>query len=85
MQPVDEKSSSEPDKKERRVKATAGLMAVAGIAIVGIAFAAIIILWAGRLRRLVREPSRATGRQDPFWFLRPEKTLPMPQKEEEVD
>lgn len=68
---------TKPDEKERRVKLTAGLAALAGITIIGIVFGAMIIIWAGRLRRMAREPVSATGRQDPFWFLRPEKiTLP---------
>ncbi len=73
-----------PDEKERRIKLTAGLAALAGIAILGIVFAAIIIIWAGRLRRMVREPIPPTGRQDPFWFLRPEKTV-LPKETDEMD
>lgn len=65
-----------PDDKERRVKLTAGLAALAGITILGIVLGAVIIIWAGRLRRMVREPLPATGKQDPFWFLRPSKSLP---------
>lgn len=66
-----------PDEQERRVKLTAGLAALAGIAILGIVLAAVIIIWAGRLRRLVREPTTPTGKQDPFWFLRPGKLPPL--------
>ena len=65
-----------PDEKERRAKATAGVAALAGITILGVVFAAVIIIWGARLRRLVREPLPATGRQDPFWFLRPDKSSP---------
>lgn len=82
--PAADKRFPKPDQKKRRLKATAGLMAVAGIAIVGIAFAAVIIIWARRLRRLAREPIPTTGRQDPFWFLRPEKTL-SPRDTDEID
>ncbi len=78
------KTPTKPDEKERRIKLTAGLAALAGIAIVGIVLAAIIIIWAGRLRRIVREPTSSTGRQDPFWFLRPEKIV-LPQDTDEID
>lgn len=65
-----------PDEKERRVKTAAGMAALAGIVIVGIVLGAVIIIWAGRLRRMIREPLPPTGKQDPFWFLRPSKTSP---------
>jgi len=81
---TDGKNPIKPDEKERRIKLTAGLAALAGILIVGVVLSAIIIIWAGRLRRLVREPIPATGRQDPFWFLRPEKTL-LPRDSNEID
>jgi len=67
-------SPVKPDEKERRVKLTAGLAALAGITILGVVLGAVIIIWAGRLRRMVREPLEATGKQDPFWFLRPTKS-----------
>lgn len=73
-----------PDEKERRIKVTAGLAALAGILIIGVVLGAIIIIWAGRLRRMVREPIPPTGRQDPFWFLRPQKTR-LPQETDEMD
>lgn len=81
---TDGKNPIKPDEKERRIKLTAGLAALAGILIVGVVLGAIIIIWAGRLRRLVREPIPATGRQDPFWFLRPEKTR-LPRNTDEID
>ncbi len=72
---TDGKNPTRPDEQEKRIKVTAGLAALAGILIVGVVLGAVIIIWAGRLRRIVREPIPATGRQDPFWFLRPEKTI----------
>lgn len=79
---VDSPPSPNPDEKERRIKFTAGLAALAGIIILGVVLGAIIIIWAGRLRRIVREPTPTTGRQDPFWFLRPDKTLLSPDTDE---
>jgi hypothetical protein len=76
---------TKPDEKERRVKLTAGLAALAGIAIVGIVFAAVILIWGARLRRIVREPLEATGKQDPFWFLRPSKSDQVLLKKDEED
>ncbi len=74
---------AKPNEQERRVKVTAGLAALAGITITGIVLAAVIVIWGGRLRRLVREPLTATGRQDPFWFLRPKKSVPTETTESE--
>lgn len=59
---------------EKQIKAYSGLAALAGIVIAGLALAALIILWAGRLRRQLRRPlpeCDAPGRD--FWFLKPPK------------
>ncbi len=78
-------SSSKPDDEpatvpgpnrptERQKKAYSGLAALVGIVIAGLALAALIILWAGRLRRQLRRPlpnADAPGRD--FWFLKPPK------------
>jgi hypothetical protein len=61
---------------EKQKKAYSGLAALAGIIITGIALAALIILWAGRLRRQIRRP--LTGGGEPsrdFWFLKPPKPI----------
>lgn len=58
---------------ERQQRAMAGLAAVAGIAIIGIALGTLIILWAGRLRRITREPLPSSQLQNEFWFLKPPK------------
>lgn len=65
-----------PVHKERQARVTAGLAAVAGIAIVGVGLGAGIMLWGARLRRRNRQPLAPTGRQDAFWFLRPSKAVP---------
>jgi hypothetical protein len=62
-----------PDEREKRRTALAGLAAVAGIAIIGVALGALIILWAGRLRRINREPLPRTCAQNEYWFLKPPK------------
>ena len=63
-------------KLEKRKKATIGLAAVGGIAILGIGAIAITMLWARRLRRLARDlgPTQKTAGND-FWFLKPEKPI----------
>jgi len=65
-----------PYHKEKQARVTAGLAAVAGIAIVGVGLGAGVMLWGARLRRLNRQPLAPTGRQDAFWFLRPPKPQP---------
>jgi len=59
---------------EKQIKAFSGLMALAGIVIAGLALIALIVLWAGRLRRQLRRPLPETdaGSRD-FWFLKPPK------------
>jgi hypothetical protein len=61
---------------ERQRKAYIGLAALAGIIISGVALAAFIILWGGRLRRQLRRPPpdcELPARD--FWFLKPPKPL----------
>lgn len=59
---------------EKQIKAYAGLAALAGIIIVGIALAGLIVLWAGRLRRQIRRPLPDASLPDrDFWFLKPPK------------
>jgi hypothetical protein len=59
---------------EKQIKAYAGLAALAGIVIVGVALAGLIILWAGRLRRQLRRPLPEADLPDrDFWFLKPPK------------
>ncbi len=61
---------------EKKKKAYIGLVAVAGIVIIGVAMAALTILWAGRLRRQFRKPDLACSPLDrSFWFLKPPKRL----------
>lgn len=61
---------------ERRQKALIGLAGVAAIAIIGVTLGAVIILWAGRLRRLNRKPLPDASLKDELWFLKPPKTTP---------
>lgn len=63
-----------PRPTEKQIKAYLGLAALGGIVIVGIALAALVILWAGRLRRQLRRPLPEAGHPDrDFWFLKPPK------------
>ena len=59
---------------EGRKKALAGLAAICGITIAGVAAIAATIVWARRLRRLARDPGpvQTTAGND-FWFLKPPK------------
>jgi hypothetical protein len=60
--------------KERQIKAYSGLFALVGILIAGLAMAALIVLWAGRLRRQIRRPLPECGAPvRDFWFLKPPK------------
>lgn len=59
---------------ERQLKAYSGLFALVGILIAGLAMAALIVLWAGRLRRQIRRPLPECGAPvRDFWFLKPPK------------
>ena len=63
-----------PQQTEKKRKAYSAVAAVAGIAIAGLALAALTILWAGRLRRLLRQTDPAcTAIDKSFWFLKPPK------------
>jgi hypothetical protein len=68
LNPVNDAAQRE---KERRV--LAGMAAIAGIVIAGVALITLIILWAGRLRRLSRQPLPSSNVRNEFWFLRPPK------------
>ena len=60
--------------KEKKVKAYAGLFALAGIVIVGLFLLAFTVLWASRLRRQLRRPLPASDPPErDFWFLKPPK------------
>jgi hypothetical protein len=59
---------------ERHVKAYILLAALAGIVIAGVGLTALIILWAGRLRRQFRRPMpECDAPERDFWFLKPPK------------
>ncbi|WP_157605088.1 hypothetical protein [Schlesneria paludicola] len=75
--PVLEESTPDPARTaERRKKALAGLAALCGIAITGVAAIAATIVWARRLRRLARDPGPAqTTAGNDFWFLKPPKQV----------
>lgn len=62
-----------PEEKEKRRKAQAALSAVAGIAVVGVAGVAAIVLWGGRLRRMLRNSPGPKPLKNELWFLKPEK------------
>ena len=61
---------------ERQLKAQMGLAALVGIVIAGLALAALIVLWAQRLRRQFRRslPDSDIPHRD-FWFLKPPKPI----------
>lgn len=59
---------------EKQIKAYSGLAALVGIIICGLALSALIILWAGRLRRQLRRPlPNGDHSERDFWFLKPPK------------
>lgn len=59
---------------EKQLKAYSGLAALAGIVIAGLGLGAVIILWAGRLRRQLRRPlPECESASRDFWFLKPPK------------
>lgn len=65
-----------PEQLEKKKKAYIGLVAVAGIVVIGVALSALTILWAGRLRRQLRRSDPACSPLDrSFWFLKPPKRL----------
>ena len=65
-----------PEQLEKKKRAYIGLVALAGIVIVGVALGALTILWAGRLRRQLRRADPECAPLDrSFWFLRPPKPL----------
>ncbi len=65
-----------PEQLERKKKAYIGLVAVAGIVMIGVALSALTILWAGRLRRQFRKSDPGCAPLDrSFWFLKPPKRL----------
>jgi len=59
--------------RERRTNAYIGLLALVGIVILGMATAAVIILWAGRIRRINRDPPSRTVVKNELWFLQPSR------------
>lgn len=70
VSPDNRKKASEERAKIR----TAGLAAIAGIAILGVGSIAITMVWARRLRRLARDPGPPqTTEGNDFWFLKPRK------------
>ena len=68
-QPTDE-ATAQAQREQGRKRAYAGLMAVVGIAIAGVALLAVTILWGGRLRRENRKPLPTAELKDELWFLR---------------
>ena len=72
--PVESPPSAEITSDEKRRKASIALLAVGGIAILGVGVIAATMIWARRLRRLARNsgpPQRTAGND--FWFLKPPK------------
>lgn len=72
--PVEIPESGVATTEEKKRKASIALLAVGGIAILGVGIIAATMIWARRLRRLARNngpPQRTTGND--FWFLKPRK------------
>lgn len=61
------------EQQARRREALAGLAALVGIVLVGLALIAWIMAWAARLRRWNRPPPATTAWKQEFWFLKPPK------------
>ncbi len=63
-----------PEQLEKKKKAFIGLVALAGIVIIGVALGALTIMWGGRLRRQLRKSDPECATMDrSFWFLKPPK------------
>ena len=67
-----------PEQLEKKKKAYIGLVAVAGIVVIGVALSALTILWAGRLRRQLRrsDPACSLPEQQRAADGPPPNTLP---------
>lgn len=82
--PADETTSAPPadeaadrlsrlEQQARRREALAGVAALVGIVLVGLALIVWIMAWAARLRRWNRPPQATTAWKQEFWFLKPPK------------
>ncbi len=72
--PVDEPVKLTPQQIEKKRRAALLMLAITGTAIAGLSLAALAILWAGRLRRQLRQPNvRGASTERPFWFLKPSR------------
>ena len=67
--------------KRKRASATAGILALFGVALAGIAMLAFVIIWGRRLRRISHQPYPEVRRTDDLWFLKPEKKSQSADKE----
>lgn len=79
---VDNVQKTEPQKPAAPVaadkikKASAGMAAIVGIAILGIGAIAFTMIWARRVRRIARDPGPTqTTLGNDFWFLKPPKQI----------
>lgn len=69
--PADALDPVNGERQEQRRRAYAGLLALLGIVVAGAAVVGLVILWAGRLRRVNRAPLPGAELKDELWFLRP--------------
>lgn len=74
-----------PEEKEKRRKAQIALSGVAAIAILGVAGLAAVVLWGGRLRRMLRNSPGPKPLKNELWFLKPEKPPVRPNLPERND
>ena len=63
-----------PEQIEKKRRAAMLMVAITGTAIAGLSLVALAMLWAGRLRRQLRQPdTKETSTDRSFWFLKPPK------------
>lgn len=72
-----------PAAARKKKKASAGIAAIIGIAMLGVGAIAFTMIWARRLRRFARDPGPTqTTLGNDFWFLKPPKVIAADSKNE---
>jgi hypothetical protein len=59
--------------RQRQETAAAAVWVLVGVAILGLSMLVLVILLGGHTRRIARAPLPERSRDDPFWYLRPER------------
>jgi hypothetical protein len=76
VQKTEPQKPAAPVAADKIKRATAGIAAIVGIAILGIGAIAFTMIWARRVRRIARDPGPTqTTLGNDFWFLKPPKQI----------